>query len=136
MDVEWSCFFYCVVWMFILVFMWFFFIIGYMGICIFIGVIWDFVGFYFVLEDNMVFGKFVKYWKLDFVQVYVSGFNVWDMVVYDVFEEYKYCMYNFCCDNCYLYVVLVLNLMCYNNSINWNMVMFCFFCLFYGKYVR
>ncbi|XP_037683965.1 transmembrane protein 222 isoform X3 [Choloepus didactylus] len=115
--------------------LWFFPIIGHMGICTSTGVIRDFAGPYFVSEDNMAFGKPAKYWKLDPAQVYASGPNAWDTAVHDASEEYKHRMHNLCCDNCHSHVALALNLMRYNNSTNWNMVTLCFFCLLYGKYV-
>ncbi|XP_059546627.1 transmembrane protein 222 isoform X1 [Myotis daubentonii] len=136
MDVERSRFPYCVVWTPIPVLTWFFPIIGHMGICTSTGVIRDFAGPYFVSEDNMAFGKPVKYWKLDPARVYASGPNAWDTAVHDASEEYKHRMHNLCCDNCHSHVALALNLMRYNNSTNWNMVTVCFFCLLYGKYVR
>ncbi|KAK1340320.1 hypothetical protein QTO34_018888, partial [Cnephaeus nilssonii] len=135
MDVERSRFPYCVVWTPIPVLTWFFPIIGHMGICTSTGVIRDFAGPYFVSEDNMAFGKPVKYWKLDPARVYASGPNAWDTAVHDASEEYKHRMHNLCCDNCHSHVALALNLMRYNNSTNWNMVTVCFFCLLYGKYV-
>nr|XP_003415310.1 transmembrane protein 222 [Loxodonta africana] len=115
--------------------LWFFPIIGHMGICTSTGVIRDFAGPYFVSEDNMAFGKPAKYWKLDPAQVYASGPNAWDTAVHDASEEYKHRMHNLCCDNCHSHVALALNLMRYNNSTNWNMVTLCFSCLLYGKYV-
>ncbi|XP_008058537.1 transmembrane protein 222 isoform X1 [Carlito syrichta] len=92
MDVERSRFPYCVVWTPIPVLTWFFPIIGHMGICTSTGVIRDFAGPYFVSEDNMAFGKPVKYWKLDPAQVYTSGPNAWDTAVHDASEEYKHRM--------------------------------------------
>ncbi|NXP97557.1 TM222 protein, partial [Quiscalus mexicanus] len=114
---------------------WLFPIIGHMGICTSAGVIRDFAGPYFVSEDNMAFGKPVKYWKLDPSKVYATGPNAWDTAVHDASEEYKHRMHNLCCDNCHSHVALALNLMRYDNSTSWNMVKLCFFTLLYGKYV-
>ncbi|XP_062473021.1 transmembrane protein 222 [Pezoporus occidentalis] len=114
---------------------WLFPIIGHMGICTSTGVIRDFAGPYFVSEDNMAFGKPVKYWKLDPSKVYSTGSNAWDTAVHDASEEYKHRMHNLCCDNCHSHVALALNLMRYDNSTSWNMVKLCFFSLLYGKYV-
>uniref|UniRef100_A0A8B9VUN6 WD and tetratricopeptide repeats 1 n=2 Tax=Anas TaxID=8835 RepID=A0A8B9VUN6_9AVES len=114
---------------------WLFPIIGHMGICTSTGVIRDFAGPYFVSEDNMAFGKPVKYWKLDPGKVYSSNPNMWDTAVHDASEEYKHRMHNLCCDNCHSHVALALNLMRYDNSTSWNMVKLCFFSLLYGKYV-
>ncbi|XP_051493873.1 transmembrane protein 222 isoform X1 [Apus apus] len=114
---------------------WLFPIIGHMGICTSTGVIRDFAGPYFVSEDNMAFGKPVKYWKLDPSKVYSTGPNAWDTAVHDASEEYKHRMHNLCCDNCHSHVALALNLMRYDNSTSWNMVKLCFFSLLYGKYV-
>ncbi|KAM6334822.1 WD and tetratricopeptide repeats protein 1 isoform 5-T8 [Alca torda] len=125
---------------------WLFPIIGHMGICTSTGVIRDFAGPYFVShtcydraaehqEDNMAFGKPVKYWKLDPSKVYSTSPNAWDTAVHDASEEYKHRMHNLCCDNCHSHVALALNLMKYDNSTSWNMVKLCFFSLLYGKYV-
>ncbi|EMP31085.1 Trophoblast glycoprotein [Chelonia mydas] len=107
-----------------------------MGICTSAGVIRDFAGPYYVSEDNMAFGKPVKYWKLDPNKVYSSSPNAWDTAVHDASEEYKHRMHNLCCDNCHSHVALALNLMRYDNSSSWNMVKLCFLSLLYGKYVR
>ncbi|XP_065277646.1 transmembrane protein 222 isoform X1 [Emys orbicularis] len=127
---------YCVVWTPIPVLTWLFPIIGHMGICTSTGVIRDFAGPYYVSEDNMAFGKPVKYWKLDPTKVYSSSPNAWDTAVHDASEEYKHRMHNLCCDNCHSHVALALNLMRYDNSSSWNMVKLCFLSLLYGKYVR
>uniref|UniRef100_K7F7F7 Transmembrane protein 222 n=1 Tax=Pelodiscus sinensis TaxID=13735 RepID=K7F7F7_PELSI len=114
---------------------WLFPIIGHMGICTSAGVIRDFAGPYYVSEDNMAFGKPVKYWKLDPNKVYSSGPSAWDTAVHDASEEYKHRMHNLCCDNCHSHVALALNLMRYDNSTSWNMVKLCFLSLLHGKYV-
>ncbi|KAM9039110.1 transmembrane protein 222 isoform 2-T2 [Sarcophilus harrisii] len=114
---------------------WVFPIIGHMGICTSTGIIRDFAGPYYVSEDNMAFGKPVKYWKLDPSKVHAGRPNAWDTAVHEASEEYKHRMHNLCCDNCHSHVALALNLMRYNNSSHWNMVKVCFFCLIYGKYV-
>ncbi|XP_075378486.1 transmembrane protein 222 isoform X1 [Mycteria americana] len=136
LDAERGRFPYCVVWTPIPVLTWLFPIIGHMGICTSTGVIRDFAGPYFVSEDNMAFGKPVKYWKLDPSKVYSTSPNAWDTAVHDASEEYKHRMHNLCCDNCHSHVALALNLMRYDNSTSWNMVKLCFFSLLYGKYVR
>ncbi|NXK23909.1 TM222 protein, partial [Arenaria interpres] len=135
LDAERGRFPYCVVWTPIPVLTWLFPIIGHMGICTSTGVIRDFAGPYFVSEDNMAFGKPVKYWKLDPSKVYSTSPNAWDTAVHDASEEYKHRMHNLCCDNCHSHVALALNLMRYDNSTSWNMVKLCFFSLLYGKYV-
>ncbi|XP_054148190.1 transmembrane protein 222 [Melozone crissalis] len=134
-DAERGRFPHCVVWTPIPVLTWLFPIIGHMGICTSAGVIRDFAGPYFVSEDNMAFGKPVKYWKLDPSKVCAPGANAWDTAVHDASEEYKHRMHNLCCDNCHSHVALALNLMRYDNSTSWNMVKLCFFTLLYGKYV-
>ncbi|XP_077193852.1 transmembrane protein 222 isoform X1 [Paroedura picta] len=135
-DPERCRFPYCVVWTPIPVLTWLFPIIGHMGICTSAGIIRDFAGPYYVSEDNMAFGKPVKYWKLDPNKVYSCGPNAWDTAVHDASEEYKHRMHNLCCDNCHSHVALALNLMRYDNSSSWNMIKLCFFSLLYSKYVR
>ncbi|XP_019403510.1 PREDICTED: transmembrane protein 222 isoform X2 [Crocodylus porosus] len=136
LDAERGRFPYCVVWTPIPVLTWLFPIIGHMGICTSAGIIRDFAGPYYVSEDNMAFGRPVKYWKLDPNKVYSTSPNAWDTAVHDASEEYKHRMHNLCCDNCHSHVALALNLMRYDNSSSWNMVKLCFFSLLYGKYVR
>ncbi|XP_068773909.1 transmembrane protein 222 [Struthio camelus] len=135
LEAERGRFPFCVVWTPIPVLTWLFPIIGHMGICTSAGVIRDFAGPYYVSEDNMAFGKPVKYWKLDPSKVYSTSPNAWDTAVHDASEEYKHRMHNLCCDNCHSHVALALNLMRYDNSTSWNMVKLCFFSLLYGKYV-
>ncbi|XP_019403512.1 PREDICTED: transmembrane protein 222 isoform X4 [Crocodylus porosus] len=135
LDAERGRFPYCVVWTPIPVLTWLFPIIGHMGICTSAGIIRDFAGPYYVSEDNMAFGRPVKYWKLDPNKVYSTSPNAWDTAVHDASEEYKHRMHNLCCDNCHSHVALALNLMRYDNSSSWNMVKLCFFSLLYGKYV-
>ncbi|KFV75150.1 Transmembrane protein 222, partial [Dryobates pubescens] len=89
----------------------------------------------FLQEDNMAFGKPVKYWKLDPSKVGCPGAHAWDTAVHDASEEDKHRMHNLCCDNCHSHVALALNLMRYDNSTSWNMVKLCFCSLLYGKYV-
>ncbi|XP_015266694.1 PREDICTED: transmembrane protein 222 [Gekko japonicus] len=134
-DPERCRFPYCVVWTPIPVLTWLFPIIGHMGICTSAGIIRDFAGPYYVSEDNMAFGKPVKYWKLDPNKVYSCGPNAWDTAVHDASEEYKHRMHNLCCDNCHSHVALALNLMRYDNSSSWNMIKLCFLSLLHSKYV-
>ncbi|XP_043940335.1 transmembrane protein 222 isoform X2 [Protopterus annectens] len=135
LDVERSRFPYCIVWTPIPVLTWLFPIIGHMGICTSSGVIRDFAGPYFVSEDDMAFGKPVKYWKLDPGKVYSNVPNAWDAAVHDASEEYRHRMHNLCCDNCHSHVAMALNLMRYDNSTSWNMVKLCFLLLIYGKFI-
>nr|XP_033813122.1 transmembrane protein 222 isoform X3 [Geotrypetes seraphini] len=133
-DPERGRFPYCVVWTPIPVLTWLFPIIGHMGICTSSGIIRDFAGPYYVSEDNMAFGKPVKYWKLDSTKVYSTSQSAWDTSVHEASEEYKHRMHNLCCDNCHSHVALALNLMRYDNSTSWNMVKLCFLILLHGKY--
>ncbi|XP_078538738.1 transmembrane protein 222 [Lissotriton helveticus] len=126
---------HCIVWTPIPLLTWLFPIIGHMGICTSAGVIRDFAGPYYVSEDNMAFGRPVKYWKLDPNKVYASGPNAWDTAVNEASEEYKHRMHNLCCDNCHSHVAMALNLMRYNGSSSWNMVKLCFLMLLHGKYI-
>ncbi|XP_030074305.1 transmembrane protein 222 [Microcaecilia unicolor] len=134
-DPERGRFPYCVVWTPIPVLTWLFPIIGHMGICTSSGIIRDFAGPYYVSEDNMAFGKPVKYWKLDSTKVYSTSQSAWDTAVHEASEEYKHRMHNLCCDNCHSHVALALNLMRYDNGTSWNMVKLCFLILLHGKYV-
>lgn len=59
-----------------------------MGICTSSGVVRDFAGPYYVSEDNMGFGKPVKYWQLDPDKI-PGGQAAWDRAIADAAEVYK-----------------------------------------------
>ncbi|CAL9706014.1 unnamed protein product [Knipowitschia caucasica] len=126
---------YCVVWTPIPLLSWVLPFIGHMGICTSAGIIRDFVGSYYVSEDNMGFGKPTKYWKLDVDKVCGNGAVTWDKAVYDASEEYKSRPHNLCLDNCHSHVAMALNLMRYNNSSSWNMMNLCALTLIHGRHV-
>lgn len=75
---------------------------------------------------------------------YINDYNISmfyrSIIFYNVLNYksriYFIFQYNFCCDNCYFYVVMVLNLMNYDNKLNYNMVVLCILMFIYGKYVR
>lgn len=134
MDHKKSRYPYCIVWTPIPILTWICPILGHMGIAMSSGVIRDFAGPYFVSEDNMAFGKPTKYWKLNPDKV-KGGKSAWDSAVTEASEIYKERMHNLCCDNCHSHVATGLNLMKYNESNSWNMVILCFGMLVYGKYV-
>ncbi|KAI8795440.1 transmembrane protein 222 [Biomphalaria glabrata] len=133
-DPQHNRFPHCIVWTPIPCLTWLLPIIGHMGICTSTGVIRDFAGPYYVSEDDMAFGKPVKYWQLDLLKAR-NGKESWDMGVADASEEYKHRMHNLCCDNCHSHVAMALNLMNYNGSSNWNMIKLCFLMLLHGKYI-
>ncbi|KAH9513403.1 hypothetical protein Btru_032935 [Bulinus truncatus] len=132
-DPQHNRFPHCIVWTPIPCLTWLLPIIGHMGICTTAGVIRDFAGPYYVSEDDMAFGKPVKYWQLDLTRA-KNGKDSWDRSVADASEEYKHRMHNLCCDNCHSHVAMALNLMNYNGSSSWNMIKLCFLMLIYGKY--
>ncbi|KAK0056795.1 transmembrane protein 222 [Biomphalaria pfeifferi] len=133
-DPQHNRFPHCIVWTPIPCLTWLLPIIGHMGICTSTGVIRDFAGPYYVSEDDMAFGKPVKYWQLDLLKAR-NGKESWDRGVADASEEYKHRMHNLCCDNCHSHVAMALNLMNYNGSSNWNMIKLCFLMLLHGKYI-
>lgn len=59
-----------------------------MGIATSTGVIRDFAGHYYVSEDNMAFGKPVKYVQLDYTKA-KGGWEGWDAGVAEASEIYK-----------------------------------------------
>lgn len=125
---------FCIVWTPIPCLTWLFPVIGHMGIAMSSGIIRDFAGPYYVSEDNMAFGRPLKYWQLD--PAHVSGGVVsWDRCVTEASEIYKTRMHNLFCDNCHSHVAKALNLMAYKNSTSWNMVKLAFLMLIYSKYV-
>ena len=44
--------------------------------------------------------------------------------------------HNLCCDNCHSHVAMVLNLLLYDGSSQWNMVKLCFYMAIFGRYTR
>lgn len=108
--------------------------IGHMGICTSTGVIRDFAGPYHVSEDNMAFGKPIKYWQLHYTKA-KGGVQGWDLAVTEASEIYKTRMHNLCWDNCHSHVATALNLMAYDNSTNWNMVKLAALMIIKGKYI-
>lgn len=124
----------CIVWTPIPCLTWFIPILGHMGIGMSNGVIRDFAGPYFVSEDNMAFGRPVKYWQLN-PNLASGGIQSWDRAVKEASDIYKKRMHNLCCDNCHSHVATALDLMSYKSS-SWNMIKLCFLMLIYGKYVN
>lgn len=124
----------CIVWTPIPIITWIFPIIGHMGIALSNGVIRDFDGPYHVSEDNMGFGRPVKYWQLDLKEV-KGGAAAWDQAVTEASEIYKKRMHILWWDNCHSHVGKALALMNYKNSSSWNMVKLCLLMLLHGKYV-
>jgi len=125
---------FCIVWTPIPILTYLFPFIGHMGIATSHGVIHDFAGPYTVTEDRMAFGWPTKYWQLDYTKAKgrVQG---WDSAVHEASEIYKERMHNLCLDNCHSHVARALNLMSYDNSMNWNMVKLALLMFIHGKYV-
>ncbi|KAL7288989.1 transmembrane protein 222 [Trichogramma pretiosum] len=125
---------FCIVWTPIPVLTYLLPFIGHMGIANSGGVIRDFAGPYHVSEDNMAFGWPTRYWQLDYTKAKgrVQG---WDSAVHEASEIYKGRMHNLLCDNCHSHVARALNLMSYDNLVNWNMVKLALYMLIFGKFV-
>ncbi|CAL1545910.1 unnamed protein product [Lymnaea stagnalis] len=133
-DPQHNRFPHCIVWTPIPCLTWLLPIIGHMGICTTSGVIRDFAGPYYVSEDDMAFGKPVKYWQMDLSKAR-NGKDSWDRSVAEASEEYKHRMHVLCFDNCHSHVAMALNLMNYNGSSSWNMIKLCFLMLIHSKYI-
>lgn len=125
---------FCIVWTPIPVLTWFFPFIGHMGIAMSNGNIRDFAGPYFVSEDNMAFGRPTRYLKLDPHKVNGNAIE-WDESVSKASVIYGTRMHNLFCDNCHSHVGMALQIMKYNNRVNWNMIVLAFWMFFAGKYV-
>lgn len=125
----------CIVWTPIPLLTWLCPIIGHMGIALSSGVIRDFAGPYYVSEDNMAFGRPTKYWQLK-PALARGGITGWDRAVTQASDIYKERMHNLFCDNCHSHVATALNLMEYDDSLNWNMVKLAFLMILHSSYVN
>ncbi|KAI4480673.1 PREDICTED: transmembrane protein 222 [Polistes canadensis] len=126
---------FCIVWTPLPIITYLIPFIGHMGICTSTGVIRDFAGPYHVSEDQMAFGKPIKYWQLQYTKA-KGGVQGWDMAVSEASEIYKARMHNLFLDNCHSHVATALNLMAYDNSTKWNMVKLAALMFIKGRYVN
>lgn len=109
-------------------------IIGHMGIALSNGVIRDFDMSYNVRENNMAYGRPVRYQQLNPNKV-DGGAEAWDRAVTRASVEYEAKIHNICSDNCHCHVARALNLMNYGNKTSWNMCKLALSMFFCGKYV-
>ncbi|KAL5971687.1 hypothetical protein TSMEX_000609 [Taenia solium] len=124
---------HCIVWTPIPIITWLFPLIGHVGIANSKGVIYDFAGPYYIIEDNMAFGWPTRYLQLDMASV--GGAENWDRAVHEANTEFKGRMHNLCCSNCYSHVSFALNEMGYGGSTGWNMYSFGVMMAFRGKFL-
>eukprot|EP00052_Salpingoeca_macrocollata_P017863 m.146174 g.146174 ORF g.146174 m.146174 type:complete len:223 (+) comp20521_c0_seq2:1219-1887(+) len=123
---------YCVVWTSLPLITWIFPFIGHTGICSSAGITYDFAGPYTINEDNLAFGRPLKYWQLS--PSGVHGDN-WDAAVSDGCKEYRMRMHNLCCDNCHSHVAFCLNRMQYQKKTDWTMFTIGIMMMLRGRYV-
>ncbi|KAF0716819.1 hypothetical protein DYB28_000529 [Aphanomyces astaci] len=135
-DVANHRFPFCIVWSPLPVITWLIPFIGHMGIADSNGVIYDFAGPYSIGEDNFAFGQPTRYLQLS-LPASISE-DAWDEGVRKGCDVYKKRMHNLCCDNCHSHVARCLNSMAYPCvwGQHWNMIVLCFYCLFFGKFVN
>ena len=108
-------------------------LIGHMGITTSSGIIRDFAGPYFVSEDNMAFGKPVKYWQIDIEKEGIAP-EQWDKAINESCEEYKNRMHILCWDNCHSHCSYALSSMKLRQR-NWNAFDTWFFMSLNSKYI-
>ncbi|CAG0892923.1 unnamed protein product [Darwinula stevensoni] len=126
---------FSLVWTSIPLLTWFFPFIGHMGIATSNGIIRDFAGPYMVSEDQMAFGRPMKYVVMDPLLAR-GGADGWDRAIFEASEEYKTRMHNLCWDNCHSHVGMALSLMEYDGGTHFSMVYLVWLFIVRSKYVR
>ncbi|KAI3381199.1 hypothetical protein SNEBB_008625 [Seison nebaliae] len=133
---------YCIVWTPIPFISWLFPIIGHTGISFTNGIITDFAGPYVVSEDNMAFGRPLKYVQLDVNRVQShrldksleERISYYDSAVTEAASIYRRRVHNICCDNCHSHCAHALDLMEYDGKSSWTMFHIALMLLLHGKY--
>ncbi|CAM8886319.1 unnamed protein product [Rhodiola kirilowii] len=143
----------CLVWTPLPVVSWLAPYIGHVGICREDGSILDFSGSYFVNVDDFAFGSVARYVQLDREKCcfppnlsshkcklgYKHAENgsalTWDDALQSSVRQYQSKSYNIFICNCHSFVANCLNRLCYNGSMDWNMVEVAALILFKGRWV-
>jgi transmembrane protein 222 len=124
---------YCIVWTTLPCISWFLPMIGHTGIGSSKGIIYDFAGPYTVNENDLAFGKTIKFVKLDPSKVKAD--KNWDRSIALANEEYSKRIHNLFCDNCHSHVARALNEMEYDGKTNWTMFSVFFLTILSSKYI-
>ncbi|KAG8381816.1 hypothetical protein BUALT_Bualt05G0012200 [Buddleja alternifolia] len=152
-DLKKATFPCCVVWTPLPIVSWLAPFIGHVGICREDGTILDFSGSNFVNVDAFAFGSVARYLQLDRKQCcfppnlvghtckhrYVHAEHgtaiTWDDAIQASGRHFESKSYNLFTCNCHSFVANCLNRLCYNGSMNWNMVNVAALILIKGKWV-
>ncbi|KAI3454136.1 hypothetical protein Pfo_010799 [Paulownia fortunei] len=143
----------CVVWTPLPVVSWLAPFIGHVGICREDGTILDFSGSNLVNVDDFAFGSVARYLQLDreqccfppniaghkcnqrYVHAEYGTAITWDDAMQSSARHFAHKSYNLFTCNCHSFVANCLNRLCYEGSMNWNMVNVAALILFKGKWV-
>eukprot|EP01138_Halocafeteria_seosinensis_P015875 gb/GECG01016201.1/.p1 GENE.gb/GECG01016201.1/~~gb/GECG01016201.1/.p1 ORF type:complete len:201 (+),score=6.68 gb/GECG01016201.1/:1-603(+) len=145
-DVNRDRFPFCIVWTAIPCLTWLFPVVGHMGIADSKGIIYDFAGPYTIGQDDMAFGRPVRYVQLDPRKAKKSVLENptdgatsteqnWNRAVDIGNQVYSRRMHNLCCDNCHSHVACILNSIAYNGRQDWNMIYLALWLTLAGKHV-
>lgn len=143
----------CLVWTPLPVVSWLAPFIGHVGICREDGAILDFAGSNFVNVDNFAFGAVARYLQLDREQccfpANLAGHTckhgyrhtefgtaiTWDDALQSSVRHFEHKSYNLFTCNCHSFVANCLNRLCYDGSMDWNMINVVALVLFKGRWV-
>ncbi|KAM6559232.1 hypothetical protein CsatA_028471 [Cannabis sativa] len=143
----------CLVWTPLPVVSWLAPFIGHTGICREDGTVLDFSGSNFVNVDNFAFGSAARYLQLDREQCCFPpnisrhtckhGYKhtefgssiTWDDALESSMRYFEHKSYNLFTCNCHSFVANCLNRLCYEGSMNWNMINVAGLIFLKGKWV-
>ncbi|EYU29319.1 hypothetical protein ABFS82_05G135600 [Erythranthe guttata] len=143
----------CVVWTPLPIVSWLAPFIGHVGICREDGTILDFSGSNLVNVDDFAFGSVARYLQLDrnkccfppnlvghkckqrYAHAEYGTAITWDDAVQSSTRHFEHKSYNLFTCNCHSFVANCLNRLCYEGSMNWNMVNVAALILFKGNWV-
>ncbi|KAK8523327.1 hypothetical protein V6N13_113277 [Hibiscus sabdariffa] len=155
-SVKFPC---CLVWTPLPVVSWLAPFIGHVGICREAGAVLDFSGSYFVNVEDFAFGAAARYVQLNREKFYCgtkccfppnlaghtckNGYQhaeygtalTWDDALQSSVRYFEHKSYNLFTCNSYSFVANCLNRLCYNGSMNWNMIAVAALLMFKGQWV-
>ncbi|KAK5817335.1 reversion-to-ethylene sensitivity1 -like protein [Gossypium arboreum] len=144
----------CLVWTPLPVVSWLAPFIGHVGICREAGAILDFSGSYFVNVEDFAFGAAARYVQLDrekccfppnlaghkckhgYQHAELGTALTWDDALQLSMRHFEHKSYNLFTCNSYSFVANCLNRLCYEGSMDWNMITVAALILFKGQWVN
>ncbi|KAE8712509.1 Protein REVERSION-TO-ETHYLENE SENSITIVITY1 [Hibiscus syriacus] len=143
----------CLVWTPLPVVSWLAPFIGHVGICLEAGAILDFSGSYFVNIEDFAFGAVARYVQLDrekccfppnlaghtckhgYQHTEYETALTWDDALQSSVRYFEHKSYNLFTCNSYSFVANCLNRLCYDGSMNWNMISVAVLLMLKGQWV-